>query len=115
MKIATITFALILPAPAIFAAFVVGGHDSVAPATDDEVTATRTNGDLLYGKRLNDGWSLFYTRPRVGDRAADHPWVSGLWADWSPDGTRDRLTPSLGQVPESTAHLMGPLPERAPE
>jgi hypothetical protein len=34
VKIATIAFALILPVVAIFAAFLVGGRDSVAPATD---------------------------------------------------------------------------------
>jgi len=67
---------------------VVGRHGSVAPATDDEITATRTNGDLLYAKRLNDGWSLFTLDPEPGiERQITHGYRD-YGADWSPDGTR---------------------------
>lgn len=88
VKIATIAFALILPVAAIFAAFVVGGRDSVAPATDDEFTATPTNGELLYAKRLDDGWSLFALDPESGtERQITHGYRD-YGSDWSPDGTR---------------------------
>lgn len=66
----------------------VGGRGSVTPATDDEVTATRAKGGLLYAKRLNDGWSLSTLDPRVGiERQITHGYRD-YGADWSPDGTR---------------------------
>jgi Tol biopolymer transport system component len=88
VKIATIAFALILPSAAIYAAFVVGGGGSVTPATDDGVAPAPTNGELLYAKRLNDGWSLFALDPETGTERQITQGYRDYGSDWSPDGTR---------------------------
>jgi hypothetical protein len=67
---------------------VVGCHGSVAAATDDEIPTTRTNGDLLYAKRLNDGWSLFTLDPESWIERQITREYRDYGADWSPDGTR---------------------------
>src|SRR6266545_2016590 len=88
VKIATIAFALMLPIAAIYAAFVVGGRGSVTPATNDSGTTTPTNGELLYAKRLSDGWSLFALDQESGTERQITQGYRDYGSDWSPDGTR---------------------------
>jgi Tol biopolymer transport system component len=100
VKIATIAFAMILPIAAIYAAFVVGGRGSVTPAADDSVAPARTNGELLYAKRLSDGWSLFALDPETGIERQITQGYRDYGSDWSPDGTRiayDSESPDGGQ------------------
>jgi TolB protein len=87
VKIATIALALILPIAAIYAAFVVGGPGSVTPPADDSVAPAPTNGELLYAKRLSDGWSLFALDPETGTERQITHGSRDYGSDWSPDGT----------------------------
>lgn len=88
VKIATIALALILPIAAISAAFVVGGGGSVTPPADDSVAPIPTNGELLYAKRLSDGWSLFALDPETGIERQITQGYRDYGSDWSPDGKR---------------------------
>jgi dipeptidyl aminopeptidase/acylaminoacyl peptidase len=89
-RIATVAFALILPAALIVGAIRIAGGRStqVPPAERPSVAAPPTNGDLLYTKRLSDGWSLFALDPSTGvERQITHGYRD-YGSDWSPDGTK---------------------------
>jgi Tol biopolymer transport system component len=89
-RIATVAFALILPAALIVGAIrIAGGRSTQAPAAErSSVAVPPTNGELLYTKRLSDGWSLFALDPSTGvERQITHGYRD-YGSDWSPDGTK---------------------------
>ncbi len=89
-RVATILFALILPAALIYGAFVVmTGRNTVAPAAVQHGAGSPpANGELLYAKRLDEGWSLFAVDPTTGVERQITNGYRDYGSDWSPDGTK---------------------------
>jgi TolB protein len=82
-----VSVALVVAAVAVLGARNRGPSpgSSVTGATGD-ATTTPSNGDLLYAKRVDDGWSLFTLDPETGaERQITHGYRD-YGSDWSPDG-----------------------------
>jgi Tol biopolymer transport system component len=54
--------------------------------TSGPAPVTRTNGDLLYAKRVDNGWSLFTLDPDTGTERQITQGYRDYGSDWSPDG-----------------------------
>jgi Tol biopolymer transport system component len=88
-RIVTIVVALAVPVALILGAFVVlRDRGRITPEGEGGTGAVPTNGDLLYAKRVDNGWSLFTIDPATGlERQITHGYRD-YGSDWSPDGTR---------------------------
>lgn len=74
--------ALAVTALAVAILFKAFGSSGVVPAD-----APITNGELMYAKRIDNGWSLFAVDPSTGaDRRLTHGYRD-YSSDWSPDGS----------------------------
>ncbi len=102
VKIAIIALALAVPIAMLSAVLFIDRRGSVAPGTGDGVAPmpAPANGELLYAKRLNGGWSLFTLNPDTGTERQITDGYRDYGSDWSPDGMRivyDSESPGGGQ------------------
>lgn len=88
-KIVTILVALVVPLALIYGAFgIMRDRGGITPGNAGPVEAIPRNGDLLYAKRVNNGWSLFTLDPTTGIERQITDGNRDYGSDWSPDGTK---------------------------
>jgi Tol biopolymer transport system component len=87
-RIVTILVALVLPLALIYGAFSMMRERGITPGNAGSGEAIPTNGDLLYAKRVNNGWSLFMLDPMTGIERQITQGYRDYGSDWSPDGTK---------------------------
>lgn len=89
-RVAIIVVALLLPALAYGAFALMARRSAVEPGAgvDTSLSLEVSNGELLYTKRLDNGWHLFALDPTTGAERQITDGYRDYGSDWSPDGSR---------------------------